>query len=104
MKVGMCLDMQHDIEIPGRAAVSAGLAFASETDPHAIVDALWDIDLKRAYLLNALGAMAYAAGGCDDLTASATSWARGDVDKRAKDGLLRSSDLPRAVAVRAADG
>ena len=35
---------QEDVEVAGRAAADAGLAFAGEPDPGAVLDALGNVD------------------------------------------------------------
>jgi hypothetical protein len=56
------LEVHHHVEVAGRAAVDAGLAFARQADAVALVDAGRDLHRQRLVLLHAPGAAARAAG------------------------------------------
>ena len=56
---------EENIEIAGRAAAQAGLAFAGEPDARAILDAGRDVDRKRALAGDAALAAAIGAQGSE---------------------------------------
>ena len=56
------LDRQEDVEVAGRAAAQARLAFAGEADAGAVLDAGRDVDRERALLGDAAGAAAVGQG------------------------------------------
>lgn len=66
----MRFDREKNIEVAGRAAAEACFAVANEADLGAIFDACRNIDLQRAFLGDATGTSAGAAGIVDDFAAA----------------------------------
>ena len=66
----MCADREKNVEIPGRSAAHARLAFARESYAGAILDARGDVDRERAVARHPPGARAGWAGVVDDLSAT----------------------------------
>ena len=63
-------EREEDVEIAGRPAAHAGLAFAGEADAGAVLDAGRDVDRQRALARDAAGARAGRAGIVDHLAAA----------------------------------
>src|SRR6516225_2452587 len=66
----MCADREENVEIPGRSAAHARLAFACEPYAGAILDARGDVDRERALARHPPGARAGWTGVVDDLSAA----------------------------------
>ena len=97
---GVFLDLQHDVEIAGRSAVCAGLAFLGEPQAVAVVDARRDVDLEFANHLPVTLPMALPAGIAHDLAAAVAGMA--GAPHRQKTLLIE--DLAAAVAGGAGGG
>src|SRR5258708_13300221 len=61
---------QENIEIAGRSAADAGLAFAGEPDPRAVFDALRDVDRQGAVARHPSRSCAGRTGVFDHLAAA----------------------------------
>src|SRR6516165_6061709 len=66
----MCAEREENVEIPGRSAAHARLAFACEPYAGAILDARGDVDRQGALARHPPGARAGWAGVVDDLSAA----------------------------------
>src|SRR5262249_47903078 len=87
-------DFEEDVEIAGGAAVGAGLAFAREPQPVAVVDARRNVHLQLALNLFETLTAALGAWVADDLTAAIAGAACPPDRKKA----LLVEDLAAAVA------
>ena len=79
---------QENVEIAGRAAADAGLAFAGEANARAVFDALRNVDRQRAVARHAARARAGRTGILDHLAAALAA---------------RTGALQREEALRLAD-
>src|SRR5439155_23635156 len=66
---------QENVEVAGRPAADAGLAFAGKTDTRAVLDALGDVHRQRAVARHPSRARAIRAGILDHLAAALTAGA-----------------------------
>src|SRR5579859_181727 len=64
---------QEDVEVAGRPAADAGLAFTGEPDPRAVLNTLRNVDRQRAIALHPAGAQARRASVLDHLTTALTA-------------------------------
>src|SRR5262252_5186854 len=90
-------DRQEDVEIAGRPAARARLAFVGEPDAGAVLDALRDVDRQRAVALHPARASAGRARIIDHLAAPVAGRAGALEGEEA----LRLPDLAVAAAGRA---
>ena len=93
-KIGVAGEVDEDVEIAGRAAAHAGLAFAGEADAGALVDPGGDVDRERLALLDPALAAAGRAGIGDHL-ADAAAGRAGLLDH---EEALAGADLAAAAA------
>ena len=94
------LDVHLDVEIAGRAAVDARLAFAGEAHAVALVDARRNFDRQGFLQLDAAAARALCAGVRDDAARAVAARAR----LRDGEGALRDTHLACAAAGGAGRG
>src|SRR5689334_19694196 len=88
---------QENIEVAGRSAADASLAFAGQTNARAVLDALRNVDRQGAVARHAPGACAVRAGVLDHLTAALAARA-GPLQREEALGLPHAA---RAAAGRA---
>jgi hypothetical protein len=93
--------VQFNVEVAGRAASRAVVAFAADADLGTVVHARRD--LHGARVLDAVEALAATvlAGVGDRGAFAATARAGGDVHELAEEGLLDAADLALTLALRA---
>src|SRR5208282_2129482 len=70
----MRLDREEDVEVAGRTAAHAGLAFAGQANARAVLDAGRDVDGERPLARHAAGAGAFVARVVDRLAPTLTGW------------------------------
>src|SRR3974390_449848 len=87
---------EENVEVAGRSAADAGLAFAGQPDPRAIFDALRDIDGQRPFARHPARARAGGAAVFDHLAAALTARAGALQGEKA----LRLPDPPGSAAHR----
>src|ERR1051325_6088153 len=76
-------DLEHNVQIAGRAAVDSGLSFLGEPQLRAVVDAGWNVDLELAFAVDVAFAFALFARTADDLATPSALRARpADREKR----------------------
>ncbi len=96
----MRVDPDLDVEVAGRSAVAAGLAFAGKPDPVAIVDARGYLDRQRAGLAHPPAAVT-ALAGIGNHRARALAGRAGLLDR---EETLLHADLAGAAAGRTLRG
>ena len=94
-------DPHLDVRVAGVLADDAGMAFAAETDPLAVVDSGRDLDRERSLLDHAAGASTLAARRLDPLAGAGAVGARLRADELAEDTSRHLLEPPGAAAGRA---
>src|ERR1700752_1369838 len=90
-------EREEDVEIAGRAAADAGLAFAGKPNACAVFHPLWNVDRERALAGDAALAGAGRTGILDHLAAALTT----RTGALQREEALSLTDAPLPAAMRA---
>src|SRR5688500_2568771 len=99
-EVAVRLDVDHQVEVAGRAAVGARLALVAQPDLRAVVDAARDAHLEGAVDPHHALAAALLARIGDDRAVAVAAVADADVDELAEEVLVDPPQLAAAATPR----